>query len=71
MRACCCSLAGTKACDNCANKIEYDDGFKTSNDWWSANPVIWAEMRGMRNLLNIQKQRIDALEKVYYSTHGG
>lgn len=33
--------------------------------------ALLPEIRGMRNLIEIQKKRIDALEKVYYSTNGG
>jgi hypothetical protein len=40
-------------------------------DWMKYWSGVWAELRGLRNLVNIQKKRIDHLEKVFFSTHGG
>ena len=40
-------------------------------DWMKYWSGVWAEIRGMKNIIEIQRKRIDALEKVYYSTNGG
>ena len=53
------------------NLIEINSWVKLYCDWLAYWSGMWAEMRGMRNLLNIQKKRIDHLEKVFFSTHGG
>lgn len=57
--------------NNTDNLFKIDKGTKFYCDWIKYWSGLWSEIRGMRNLIEIQKKRIDALEKVYYSTNGG
>lgn len=51
--------------------IRINDAVKLYCDWITYWSGLWAEIRGMKNIIEIQRKRIDALEKIYYSTNGG
>lgn len=40
-------------------------------DWMKYWSGVWAELRGIRNLLDSHTKRLNKLEHDYYNTNGG
>jgi len=57
--------------NNTDNLFKIDKGTKFYCDWIKYWSGLWAELRGLRNLLDSHTKRISKLEHDYYNTNGG